>query len=182
MKALIHFNISLLLFFWILSYPSYSFCSESSLFLAEMEIRLGMDKGSFYQILNDKYELDSKGAIYDRTKKGPNSFVGQVMFKNDKVVYVSRKWFGISKEETLFSLIHQITQNQTKLAYIGTEIFNSPKIESQTMEILFPPHKIVSFSITKLKDYNMDKSVSINEIVRNKQFLDKNIPFSSTKP
>ena len=146
-------------------------CQEPSLFLAEMDMRLGMAQTTVVNQLLKKYELrtfNRPDAYLILTRGDQFEVIGTVAFSNGKLSYASKDWYstkvgdGYKLADTLFAILSKFQESGEIVSKITTNIVREPNTSIQSIIIRYGKRE-VSVLISEI---NESKSVTVSESIR----------------
>jgi hypothetical protein len=153
--------------------PQFSFASEPTLFLAGVEMKLGMPEVSLIANLQENYKLTKVGedgwVIFE--KQGPPyKTVGNIGFTKGKLSWISKDWGSYHSDEALdfakelFSLLSSLADNHPTPALVHPKVkVRRPGLVMSEIELLYPD-KTISISIVESKEDG--NSISISEVLK----------------
>ncbi|MCH8010675.1 MAG: hypothetical protein IIA61_01800 [Candidatus Marinimicrobia bacterium] len=160
-------TITIIIIFIFVLFPSHAIAQESFVWVAGMEMKIGMKKNEILSKIKNNYRV-SKFApgdawlIYQKDDKA-NEAIGQVAFQNDKLVWASSYWGSFSGEATEFSkalygLFTNLLNSGQRIIKISTESKQSPGISVSSIEFKFQD-KVVSIDIWQGKKTKNEVSI-----------------------
>ena len=167
----IFLSIMILLFF-----PIYCFAYENSMVIGNIELRLGMPKDKVVDMfIKNNYDVSSTGETYVISqKKGElNDYLGTAEFKNNKLSFISTRWYythtdsgSFELAEKIFDLLKQESKNSktiTPIVKVTSSIQPSFKIDS--IDIIID-NRTINLSITKGSEYG--HQIAVFKSIRSK--------------
>ena len=139
--------------------PVYCFAFENSMVVDGIELRLGMPKDKVVDMFfKSNYHVSSTGETYVISQKKGDlyDFLGSVSFKNDKLSFISTRWYythtdsgSFELAEKIFDLLKQETQNgETISPVVKVTSSMQPSVKIDSIDIIID-NKAISLSITK---------------------------------
>ena len=163
-------RLSLPVFVLILLITSPANSQDEFIWVAGMKLKKGMTKNYVIPKLKENYKLanfgdkDSWAIVQEEGSK--TKFVGQVAFRDDKLIWASRNWGFFSGHnaydlsEALYGALSNVTEYGSDVAQITTSSQRAPGISSESITITFP-QKIITVSVSRGDE--VEDGVSIQE-------------------
>jgi len=148
--------------------------------LGSVDLELGMPKKIVLEYLekqfmeikmissNNKNEMNNNFLVIDKYSKNE---IGQIIFKNEKIVYISKNWGHFENNEkafdfvnTLFSAFRNTMEKDTINAVISTNVYSQPTYESKRIEFVFGSFKVLVIFVDGSGD-----TVDIQQILQDYQ-------------
>jgi hypothetical protein len=148
--------LSIVIFLFL---PVYCFAYENSMIIADIELSLGMPKDKVIDMfLKRNYHVSSSGETYvvSQKKDDLNDFLGSVSFENNKLSFISTRWYythtdsgSFELAEKVFDLLKQETQNgKTITPVVKITSLVQPLFKIDSIDIIID-NKTINLSITK---------------------------------
>ncbi|MBW1999260.1 MAG: hypothetical protein JRJ29_15035 [Deltaproteobacteria bacterium] len=157
---------------------------EPYISLGSATLRLGMSKTQVLRYLGKQgLQTHTTHPIGDEfgqesysvwSKYLPQEALGQIIFKADKLVFISKHWGffhdknAFSFVKTLFSVLRNAMKKEDSIAVISTSIYSQPTYESKTIELRIGAYE-VNFFCVEYQDPLYPNVVSISQILKDYQ-------------
>jgi hypothetical protein len=163
-----------LLFAVAVYFPRLSFAKGPGLFMAGIEMELGMPEEALVAKLQERYTLSKmsdRGWVIFEKKDPPHKIVGNIGFTGGKLSWISKEWgayyggetLGLAKD--LFSLLSSVSESSpTPVLVQPTVAVRQPGLVISKIDLLYPDRTI---SIAIVESKNEGNSVSISEALKN---------------
>lgn len=144
---------------------------EEAIFLAGIEMKLGMPKSVIWSALEGKYKLANVEAdiwVIEEITGPPHRLIGGLAFKDGKLSWISKDWGGSGRESSLdfakdlFSLLANLAEGGKGVAMIETNTVRQPGLTLYHLSLVFPGRRIL---INIVEDRLKGDSISMQEVI-----------------
>ena len=152
--------------------------------LGSATLKLGMSKKEVLKYL-DKQEMQlrttspndeefGKNSFWVASKYQPQDALGQIIFKADKLVFISKYWGSFDDKnaftfvKSLFSALRNTMKKEDSIASIVTSIYSQPTYESKNIDLRIGPYELNLNCVENLEPSNFN-TVSITQKLQDYQ-------------
>ena len=143
----------------LLFFPIYCFAYENTMVIGNIELRLGMPKDKVVDMFTkNNYHVSSTGETYFISQKKDDlyDYLGTVEFKNNKLSFISTRWYythtdsgSFELAEKIFDLLKQETKNgKTIKPVVKVTSYIQPSLKVDSIDIIID-NRTINLSITK---------------------------------
>jgi len=149
--------------------------------LGTVTLRLGMLKKEVLQKLDDSSLIvtnvptlsgkPSGQSLFVSPKHSPDDSLGQIIFRDDKLVWIAKFWGHFDSKNAysflkiLFNILGKIMDEDQVLAEIHTGFQAEPDYETRRIDLFITPYEITIF-FTDREDQSKGKSVTIIQMLK----------------